>query len=239
MRIVIAAARKISSTGIHSNKGRRSAILREKKVSTQKKVNRVITRNAPRKIKATGEAKKPENSLRAMRVILLMALSMAGASRKFCTLADFAEYRFQVAPFALQCIKLATLVDQCLGYRRRGFIGALLGQFQRVTVLVAVVVERCNGLHSLYTLENGFGFFQRRIHRDQQTGTAAQLFHTCIQSYVTVANNDHAIADRLYFLQDVGGKDHGCLLGQRADQLAHMLDLGRIQTVGGLVQNQD
>jgi hypothetical protein len=66
MRMVMADTRNMSSKGIHSNSGRTSAILRAKKVSTQKNTNKVIARNAARKIKAMGEEKNPANSLRAM-----------------------------------------------------------------------------------------------------------------------------------------------------------------------------
>ncbi len=48
MRMVSAAERKTSSTGIHSNIGRTSATLRAKKASTQKKTNSVNARKAPR-----------------------------------------------------------------------------------------------------------------------------------------------------------------------------------------------
>ena len=48
--MVKAATRKISSTGIHWNRGRASAMLREKKVSTQKKTKRETVRKAPRKM---------------------------------------------------------------------------------------------------------------------------------------------------------------------------------------------
>ena len=46
-RMVSAAARKISSTGIQSNSGRVSAMLRAKKASTQKNTNRQAARKAP------------------------------------------------------------------------------------------------------------------------------------------------------------------------------------------------
>ena len=46
-RIVSAAAKKISNTGIQSNKGRMSAIFRAKKASTQKNTNRQAARKVP------------------------------------------------------------------------------------------------------------------------------------------------------------------------------------------------
>ena len=49
-RMVMAALRKMSRIGIHSKRGRTSAILRAKNVSTQKKTNRFTARKAPRKI---------------------------------------------------------------------------------------------------------------------------------------------------------------------------------------------
>ena len=49
MRMVSAAARKISSSGSHSNIGRTSAMLRAKKASPQKNTNSVMPRKAARK----------------------------------------------------------------------------------------------------------------------------------------------------------------------------------------------
>ena len=65
-RMVMAEARKMSRTGIHSNIGRTSAMLRLKKVSTQKNMNRVAARKAPKKMKAAGVAKNTANSRRAI-----------------------------------------------------------------------------------------------------------------------------------------------------------------------------
>jgi len=48
MRMVKAAHRKMSNTGIHSNMGRTSATLRAKYASTQKNTNRVTARKASR-----------------------------------------------------------------------------------------------------------------------------------------------------------------------------------------------
>ena len=48
MRMVSAADRKMSSTGIHSNMGRTSATLRAKNASTQKKTNSVTARKTSR-----------------------------------------------------------------------------------------------------------------------------------------------------------------------------------------------
>ncbi len=48
-RMVRAAQRKISSTGIQSNRGRASAMLRAKKASTQKKTKSETARKAPMK----------------------------------------------------------------------------------------------------------------------------------------------------------------------------------------------
>jgi len=46
--MVSAAIRKISSRGNHSNRGLRSAVLRAKKASPQKKMKWTATRNTPR-----------------------------------------------------------------------------------------------------------------------------------------------------------------------------------------------
>ena len=67
MRMLSAAHRKISRTGIHSNNGLISAMLRAKKDSTQKKINSVVAANAARKSQATGEEKNSLISFCAMR----------------------------------------------------------------------------------------------------------------------------------------------------------------------------
>ena len=77
--MVMAAERKISKSGIHSNIGRTSAILRLKKVSTQKKIKRVAAKKAPKKMKAAGVAKKTANSRRAtLRKVIIVP------SRQLC-----------------------------------------------------------------------------------------------------------------------------------------------------------
>ena len=67
IRMVSAPHRKMSSTGIHSNSGRISAMLRAKKDSTQKKMKKVIAMNEARKSHATGEAKNSSTSFCATR----------------------------------------------------------------------------------------------------------------------------------------------------------------------------
>jgi hypothetical protein len=73
--MVMAAERKISRTGIHSNSGLMSAIFLEKKVSTQKKINKLAAKNAPSTIKAAGLLKNALNSFLATRNKVLMAFS--------------------------------------------------------------------------------------------------------------------------------------------------------------------
>src|SRR6056297_627143 len=69
MRMLSAAHRKISSTGIHSKSGRTSAMLRAKKDSTQKKMNSVVVANTARKSQATVEEKNSWISFCAIRRI--------------------------------------------------------------------------------------------------------------------------------------------------------------------------
>src|SRR3546814_16849906 len=72
MRIVNADTRKISSSGIHSNSGRTSAMLRAKKVSTQKNTKRQTARKTPMKMSAASDAKNAAISLRAPCQMLRM-----------------------------------------------------------------------------------------------------------------------------------------------------------------------
>src|SRR5262249_14955443 len=85
------ATSTISSSGIHWNSGRTSARPRAKKVSTQKKTNRVTARKAPRKRNPAGDAKKPASSLRAVIPILLSASRMA--SRGMAHLRGLGNFR--------------------------------------------------------------------------------------------------------------------------------------------------
>ena len=64
MRMVIAEHKKISNTGIHSNNGRTSVMLRAKNVSTQKNTNKLTNKKPPKKINAAGELKYVDNSRR-------------------------------------------------------------------------------------------------------------------------------------------------------------------------------
>ena len=51
-------------------------------------------------------------------------------------------------------------------------------------------------------------------------------------------DDDHMVAHRLHLLHDVGGEQHGAVLAVGADKFADFNELVRIETGGGLVQNQ-
>ncbi len=76
MRMVSAALSGISSSGIQSNSGRTSAILRANQDSTQKKINRVSPANAARNSQATGEPKNSRTSFCATRRITLFVVTV-------------------------------------------------------------------------------------------------------------------------------------------------------------------
>src|SRR5690606_40470269 len=107
-RMVNVLHRKISSSGIHSNIGRTSAMLRAKKASPQKNTNSVIAAKLARNSQAMGEAKNSVSSLAAMRLISgraaclgcmlhLLLLLWLRRSRTAVATADFAEQGFEAA----------------------------------------------------------------------------------------------------------------------------------------------
>src|SRR5690606_8185209 len=125
-RMVSVLHRKISSTGIHSNIGRTSAMLRAKKASPQKNTNSVSAAKLARNSQAVGEAKKSVVSLPAMRPIrerrdVRFLCSMTDAlllSLGWCACADFAEQAFQAAFHRRQSAQLAFLADDAFGNAR-------------------------------------------------------------------------------------------------------------------------
>src|SRR5690606_12660786 len=116
--MVMAATRKISRMGIHSNKGRTSAMLREKNDSTQKNTTRSTARKAARNTKATGEEKNRVSSLRAIRNRLR---SGCMGHLPGC-LGDFPEQGFQIPDVRRQCTKLAAVLDRPVGRGGGGLV---------------------------------------------------------------------------------------------------------------------
>src|SRR5690606_28584111 len=132
--MVMAATRKISRIGIHSNRGRTSAMLREKKASTQKNTNRLTARKVARNTNATGDEKNRVSSLRAMRNTLCSGCM--GYLRR--GLVDLAEQGFQIADFRTQGEQLAAGLDHRLGNLGTGTmnVAARLGG-HHITLVIA------------------------------------------------------------------------------------------------------
>ena len=55
-----------------------------------------------------------------------------------------------------------------------------------------------------------------------------------------VADDDQVVGDDFDLVQQVGGQQHGgAAVGVAAQQVAHPADAGGVQTVGGLVEDED
>src|SRR5690606_29550006 len=148
--MVMAATRKISRMGIHSNKGRTSAMLREKNDSTQKNTNRLTARKVARNTKATGEEKNRVSSLRAIRNRLR---SGCMGHLPGC-LVDFPEQGFQIPDFRSQCIKLAAGLDHPLGQVGAGLVKFAVGpDFDPVARAFGVCLQGLDALHGGCTLQ--------------------------------------------------------------------------------------
>src|SRR5579862_8187931 len=158
-RIVSAATRKISSTGIHWNSGRTSARLRSKKVATQKKMNRVTPRKAASNRTAAGEAKKPVSSRLAMRLILRSMGDLLPGIEGI----HFREQRLERALLARQAIKRKACFIQCAAYRRsRSLVG-----LQGIVVAAGIARQELHLTHSCDLTQHRGGRAFRPIERHQ------------------------------------------------------------------------
>src|SRR5690349_18679128 len=141
MRMVRPETRKISSTGIHSNSGRMSAMLRAKKRETQKKVNRQTARNTPMKMKAASEEKNEANSLRATRKILDIGSSLMVGCR------DFGEDGFEVALLGMEHEEIQALLMNGAGDFRRDCVRGMAVQLHAVSMANALPCQLLEAFH--------------------------------------------------------------------------------------------
>ena len=71
------------------------------------------------------------------------------------------------------------------------------------------------------------------------TQLGAQLLGRALGHQMAVGQNQHFGTNRLYLAEDMAGQNHGMTLPQFTDQAADFDDLRRVQTDGGLIQNDD
>ena len=64
-------------------------------------------------------------------------------------------------------------------------------------------------------------------------------FRAAVADDAAVVDDDRAVADCIDLLENVGRDDDGLRIAHGADQLAHLVLLVEIETVGRLVQDQD
>ena len=105
MRMVSAAHKNMSRTGIHSNRGRTSAMLRAKNDSTQKKMKNVVAVKLARNSQATGEEKNSNTSFCAS----------LRPTRSRAIVVHLVKYRFQPLHHRSQLIEPGTGLDHTLG----------------------------------------------------------------------------------------------------------------------------
>ena len=60
-----------------------------------------------------------------------------------------------------------------------------------------------------------------------------------IERQLAAMDNDHPVGHSLHFLQDMRRDHHGRVLRKTPDQRPHMADLGRVEAVGRLVEDDD
>ncbi len=83
------------------------------------------------------------------------------------------------------------------------------------------------------------GFFEPQADRVVIAGTRFERARCFIGDDAPVGDDDGARAHLVNLFQDVSGDDHQFVLAQFVDEPAHLMLLIGIQTIGGLVQDQD
>ena len=96
--------------------------------------------------------------------------------------------------------------------------------------------------HARHQLNSVDQLFARRPGFDQDTVAALQpageVLGRILGGHLAVVDDHHPAAGHADLRQDVRGQDDGMLAGQAFDELARLVDLLRVETHGGLVQDE-
>src|SRR5208337_4746721 len=151
----------------------------------------------------------------------------------------FSEYRFEIAAFWKKCEKREPVIVDGAGHLRGGFIGGVTVELQAVRVGLA---RRGYGFYAFHRIEGGddrLDHVRLAVRNEPQAAAAGEIAERAVERDLAAVDDDHPTAHRRHFLQNVRRQHHRCILGEPLDERAHMLDLGGIEPVRGLVENDD